>query len=47
MQLDHERLDVRESALAFLVQANDIIAGMPRWRSHLADQFARASLPIV
>ena len=47
MQLDHERLDVYELALEFLVQANGIIEGMPRGRSHLADQFTRASLSIV
>jgi hypothetical protein len=47
MQLDHERLDVYEAALEFLVQANGIIEGMPRGRSHLADQFTRASLSIV
>jgi hypothetical protein len=47
MQLDHERLDVYELALDFLVLANGIIEGLPRGRSHLADQFTRASLSIV
>jgi four helix bundle protein len=47
MQLDHERLDVYELALEFLVVANGIIEGLPRGRSHLADQFTRASLSIV
>ena len=47
MQLDHERLDVYELALQFLVLANGIIEGLPRGRSHLADQFTRASLSIV
>jgi four helix bundle protein len=47
MQLDHERLDVYDLALEFLVHANGIIQGMPRGRSHLADQFTRASLSIV
>ncbi len=47
MQLDHERLDVYELALEFLVQANGIIEGIPRGRSHLADQFTRASLSVV
>jgi hypothetical protein len=46
MQLDHERLDVYELALEFLVLANGIIEGLPRGRSHLADQFTRASLSI-
>jgi four helix bundle protein len=47
MQLDHERLDVYELALELLVQANGIIEGMPRRRSHMADQLMRASLSIV
>jgi four helix bundle protein len=34
-------------ALEFLVLANGIIEGLPRGRSHLADQFTRASLSIV
>jgi four helix bundle protein len=47
MQLDHERLDVYELALEFLVLAHGVIAELPRGRSHLADQFTRASLSIV
>ena len=47
MQLDHERLDVYDLALEFLVLANGIIEGLPRGRSHLSDQFTRASLSIV
>jgi four helix bundle protein len=47
MQLDHERLDVYDLALEFLVLANGVIEGLPRGRSHLADQFARASLSLV
>ena len=47
MQLDHERLDVYDLALDFLVVANGIIEELPRGRSHLADQFTRASLSIV
>ena len=34
MQLDHERLDVYDLALEFLVLANGIIEGLPRGRSH-------------
>ena len=41
MQLDHERLDVYDLALEFLVMANGIIEGLPRGRSHLADQFTK------
>jgi four helix bundle protein len=47
MVLDHERLDVYHLALDFLVFANGIIGALPRGRSHLADQLARASLSIV
>jgi four helix bundle protein len=47
MQLDHERLDVYELALEFWAHANAIIERLPRGRSHLADQFTRASLSIV
>ena len=47
MQLDHERLDVYQIALEFLVFANGVIEGLPRGRRHLADQFTRASMSIV
>lgn len=47
MVLDHERLDVYHLALDFLVFANSVIEGLPRGRSHLADQFTRASTSIV
>ena len=47
MMLDHERLDVYHLALEFLVFANGVLEGLPRGRSHLADQFTRASLSIV
>ena len=47
MVLDHERLDVYHLALDFLVFANGVIEGLPRGRSHLADQFTRASTSIV
>ena len=47
MQLDHERLDVYHLALDFLVFANGVIEALPRGRSHLADQFTRASTSIV
>ena len=47
MVLDHERLDVYHLALDFLVFANGVIEALPRGRSHLADQFTRASTSIV
>jgi four helix bundle protein len=45
--LDHEKLDVYHLALDFLVLANGIIEALPRGRSHLADQFTRASTSIL
>ena len=45
--LDHERLDVYQLALDFLVFTNGVIEALPRGRSHLADQFTRASMSIV
>jgi four helix bundle protein len=45
--LDHERLDVYQLALDFLVFANGVIETLPRGRSHLADQFTRASMSVV
>jgi four helix bundle protein len=47
MLLDHERLDVYHLALDVLVFANGVIEALPRGRSHLADQFTRASTSIV
>src|SRR6478752_1678306 len=47
MNLDHERLDVYHLALDFLAFASELIEGLPRGRSHLSDQFSRASLSIV
>jgi four helix bundle protein len=47
MILDHERLDVYNVALDFLVFANEVIESLPRGRSHLCDQFTRASTSIV
>jgi four helix bundle protein len=44
---DHERLDVYQKALDFLVVANDVVEHLPRGRSHLADQLTRASTSIV
>jgi hypothetical protein len=44
MDLDHERLDVYQLALDFLVLASEIIEGLPRARSHLSDEFSWGSL---
>jgi four helix bundle protein len=47
VELDHEKLDVYHLSLDFLVFANGLIETLPRGRSHLADQFTRASTSIV
>src|ERR1700746_4045249 len=47
MVLDHERLAVYQLALDLLILANGVIEGLPRGRSHLADQFTRASTSVV
>ena len=47
MPFDHERLDVYQLGLDFIVLANDVVERMPRGRGHLADQLSRASTSIV
>jgi four helix bundle protein len=47
MDVDHERLDVYQLALDFLVFANGIVEALPRGRRHLADQFTRAAASIL
>jgi len=47
MAFAHEKLDVYEMALDFLVLAHDVIERLPRGRGHLADQLTRASTSIV
>jgi four helix bundle protein len=47
MDFDHERLDVYHLALDFLALAEQLIAALPKGRSHLADQLTLASLSIV
>jgi len=47
MSFDHERLDVYQLALDFLVAADDIVERLPRGRGHLADQLSRAATSIV
>ncbi len=47
MELAHEKLDVCQLSLDFVVLANDVVEGLPRGRGHLADQLARASTSVV
>lgn len=45
--LDHERLDVYQLSLDFVVTASDIVENLPKGRAYLADQLNRASSSIV
>jgi four helix bundle protein len=47
MQLDHERLDVYQLSLDFLVFANNLVDSLPRGHSHVVDQLSRAATSIV
>ncbi|HMJ54506.1 MAG TPA: four helix bundle protein [Polyangiaceae bacterium] len=47
MPFDHERFEVYQVALDFLVVADNIVEHLPRGRGHLADQLTRASIAIV
>ena len=44
---DHERLDVYQAALKFVILNNEVIEHFPRSRSHLTDQLQRASRSIL
>jgi four helix bundle protein len=43
---DHERLDVYQAAIDFVVLANDVVERLPRGRGYLADQLQRAATSI-
>ena len=47
MAFDHEKLDVYQLGLEFVVLAERVIHALPKGRSHLADQFTRASSSVV
>jgi four helix bundle protein len=44
---DHERLDVYQTAMKFVILTDEIIESLPRGRAYLADQFQRASTSIL
>lgn len=44
--LDHERLDVYQTAIDFLALAHQIIAAIPRGQGPLAEQLRRAALSV-
>ena len=43
---DHEKLDVYQAAIDFVVVADGIVERLPRGRAYLADQFQRAATSI-
>ena len=45
-RFDHEKLDVYQAAIEFVVLANDVVENLPRGRGYLADQLQRASTSI-
>ena len=45
-QFDHERLDVYNRAIEFVVLANDVVEQLPRGRGYLADQLQRAATSV-
>ncbi len=44
---DHEKLDVYQAAIEFVVLANTVIENLPRGRAYLADQLQRAAASIL
>ena len=45
-RFDHEKLDVYQAAIDFVVLADDVVENLPRGRAYLADQLQRASTSI-
>ena len=46
MFLDHEKLDVYQVAVEFVIMADGIVFHLPRGRGYLSDQLQRAALSI-
>jgi four helix bundle protein len=46
-ELAHERLDVYQAAVDFLVLSEEVAASLHKGRAYIADQLRRASLPIL
>ena len=44
--LDHEKLNVYQSAIDLVVLVDEIVETLPRGRGYLADQFQRAALSV-
>jgi four helix bundle protein len=43
---DHEKLDVYQAAIKFIILIESVIGGLPRGRAYLADQLQRAGTSI-
>lgn len=46
LHLDHEKLDVYQTAIDLVVLIDEIIKGLPKGKGYLADQFQRAALSV-
>lgn len=44
---DHDKLDVYNLAIEFVVTADNVVESLPRGRAYLADQLSRAALSIA
>lgn len=44
---DHERLDVYQAAIAFVILSDEILEELPRGRAYLVDQLQRAGSSVV
>ena len=47
LPFDHERLDVYQAAIAFVILSDEILEELPRGRAYLVDQLQRAASSIV
>ncbi|MBS0636077.1 MAG: four helix bundle protein [Verrucomicrobia bacterium] len=45
--LDHEKLTVYQTAIEFVILADEVIEHLPRGRAYLSDQLQRAALSIA
>ena len=46
MNFDHEKLDVYQAAIDFVILINAVVENLPRGRAYLADQLQRAGASV-
>ncbi len=46
-EFDHEKLDVYQAGMQFILCCEEILTSVPRGRSYLRDQLRRAALSVV